>query len=123
MTRFDAADFRTNFAAEVKSFSLRDHLDTWRKHETAGLGTQFALAAAAQAWRQSGLDRQGVSNRRLGIYLGAGEGSLDHGNFFKTNLAGWNESTRTVDAGEVGEGGVREHGGGPGDRAGAVSRG
>jgi 3-oxoacyl-[acyl-carrier-protein] synthase II len=98
VTRFDASTFRTNFAAEVKGFDLRDHLDTADRHESAGLNTRFALGAAAQAWRQAGLDRAGVNPRRVGLYLGAGEGSLDHENFFAANLAGWNDATRRVDA-------------------------
>src|SRR5690606_29156064 len=69
VTRFDASRFRTNFAAEVKSFSLADHLPEWKRHEHAGLSTRFALAAAAQAWRQAGLDAAGgrVARRRIGI--------------------------------------------------------
>jgi 3-oxoacyl-[acyl-carrier-protein] synthase II len=100
VTRFDASRFRTNFAAEVKGFALADHLPEWKRHEQAGLSTRFALAAAAQAWRQAGLNAAGgrVSRRRMGIYLGAGEGSLDHENFFKVNIAGWDAATRTVDA-------------------------
>src|SRR5690606_8689896 len=36
--------------------------------------------------------------RRTGIYLGAGEGSLDHENFFRVNVSGWDDATRRVDA-------------------------
>ncbi len=99
VTRFDARQFRTNFAAEVKDFRLADFLDSADRHADAGLNTQFALAAAAQAWRQAGLDRfDRLSRRRMGIYLGAGEGSLDTENFFAANVAGWDQGARKVDA-------------------------
>jgi len=104
--RYDASSFATNFAAEVKGFELRAHLDgaaLLRRHEQAGIGTQMALAAAAQAWRQAGLGEPGakpagVEPRRIGMYLGAGEGSLDYENFWATNLAGWDREQRRVDA-------------------------
>ncbi|MBX3387012.1 MAG: beta-ketoacyl-[acyl-carrier-protein] synthase family protein [Phycisphaeraceae bacterium] len=95
VTRFEAATFKTNFAAEVKGFRFEDHVgaDVAKEHASAGLSTRFALAAATQAWRQSGLGemaRDGrLKRRRLGVYLGAGEGSLDFENYGRTNLAGW----------------------------------
>jgi 3-oxoacyl-[acyl-carrier-protein] synthase II len=63
------------------------------------LNSQFALGAAAQAWRQSGLHTfKEFDGRRMGIYLGSGEGSLDFDNFVYSNLAGWDANTRKVDA-------------------------
>ncbi|MDX2130692.1 MAG: beta-ketoacyl-[acyl-carrier-protein] synthase family protein [Planctomycetota bacterium] len=98
VTRFDASTFATNFAAEVKGFSLDAHLADASAHAGSGRSTMFALAAAAQAWRQSGL--RDVSPRRVGMYLGAGEGSLDFGNFVATNLAAYDPATRALsDAG------------------------
>jgi 3-oxoacyl-[acyl-carrier-protein] synthase II len=102
VTHFDATTFKTNFAAEVRGFALREFLgERATEHEQAGLSTQYALAAAAQAWKQSGLEllarSGGLSRRRFGVYLGAGEGELDIENFAKTNLAGW--------VGETGMGG------------------
>ncbi len=103
VTRFDAGTFKTNFAAEVKDFRLEDHLSSEqvRTHRDAGLNTQFALAAAAVAWRQSGLERLmragRLASRRVGVYLGAGEGQLDFDNYAATNLAGWVDAERRVD--------------------------
>lgn len=99
ITRFDASTWSTNFAAEVRDFHLADHLKSSGAHDAAGLSTQFALAAGAQAWRQSGLDRPGtVKPARVGIYVGAGEGSLDYGPFNATNILGWKADSRSVDA-------------------------
>jgi 3-oxoacyl-[acyl-carrier-protein] synthase II len=60
ITRFDAATFKTNFAAEVKGFTLADHVPEAiaREHHSAGLNAQFALAAAKQALEQAGIDVQ-----------------------------------------------------------------
>lgn len=103
VTRFDASTFKTNFAAEVKDFRLADFLgERAAAHEHAGLNTKFALAAAETAWRQSGLEQWKRSGklraRRFGVYLGAGEGQLDFDNFAATNLAGWDEQARDLDA-------------------------
>lgn len=98
ITRFDAASFRTNFAAEVRGFKLADHLPSADEHATAGLNAQFALAAAAEAFAASGLDKyKGLNPRRFGLYLGSGEGSLDFENYAATHIAAWDESTRRVD--------------------------
>ncbi|MBK7403772.1 MAG: beta-ketoacyl-[acyl-carrier-protein] synthase family protein [Phycisphaerales bacterium] len=106
VTRYDASAFATNFAAEVKGFDLADHLRDpalVARHGGAGIGTQMALAAAGQAWRQAGLGDAGrapvgVDRHRIGMYLGAGEGSLDYDNFWAANLAGWNAESREVDS-------------------------
>lgn len=101
VTRFDASSFATNFAAEVRDFRLADFLPRADAHAHAGLSSQFALAAAAQAWRQAGLDRASDAGRfdpeGMGVYLGSGEGSLDFEPFAASNLAGWRAETRNVD--------------------------
>jgi len=73
---FNASTFPTTFAAQVKGFNLADHLDDADLHRHAGRHGTFALAAATQAWRQAGLDRQHPDGDRVGIYLGCGEGRL-----------------------------------------------
>src|SRR5512133_2478256 len=76
---FDACTFPTSIAAEVKDFRLADHISNLDQHAGSGRNTQFALAAAAQAWKCAGLDSAGLDLDRVGIYLGSGEGSLDFG--------------------------------------------
>ncbi|MBN8280507.1 MAG: beta-ketoacyl-[acyl-carrier-protein] synthase II, partial [Gammaproteobacteria bacterium] len=53
VTRYDAGTFATNFAAEVRNFKLDAFLPSAAKHAHAGLSTQFALGAAAQAFKQA----------------------------------------------------------------------
>lgn len=94
ITRFDAATFPTSFAAEVRDFNVADYVRDPRVHETADLNSQFALAAARQAWAQAGLDDGDIDLRRAGVYLGGGEGVLDFEHYVGANIAGYNPETR-----------------------------
>ncbi len=97
VTRFDASTCATNFAAEVKNFTLRDHLgDRADAHSAAGLGTQFALAATKAAWTMARLDTTPPNLKRTGIYLGAGEGVLDYPPYMAANIAGWDSESRKL---------------------------
>jgi 3-oxoacyl-[acyl-carrier-protein] synthase II len=91
ITRFEGSTYSTNFGAEVRDFRLEDQIDDPGRFEHAGLNTRFALGAAAQAWRQSGLAESLPEARRFGLYLGSGEGSLDFVNFFRTNVSSWKD--------------------------------
>jgi 3-oxoacyl-[acyl-carrier-protein] synthase II len=96
--RFDAATFPTTFAAQIRNYDFRSYVQDPAVHKDAGLNVQFALGAARQAWEQAGLSRNGVNRKRIGIYLGAGEGVLDFDNYVRSNLAGWDEASGKVDA-------------------------
>ncbi len=104
VTHFDAGTFKTNFAAEVKGFSLETFVgaELAARHGEAGLSTKFALGAAARACEQAGIGRalgEGkLKARRFGLYFGAGEGTLDFDNYAAANVAGWNAETRAFDA-------------------------
>jgi 3-oxoacyl-[acyl-carrier-protein] synthase II len=82
ITLFDASTFATRIAAEVKGFALADYrtdAQRWRDH---GRATQFALAAATKAMENAGLTgSHGMDPRRIGVYLGSGEGEQDFPNF------------------------------------------
>jgi 3-oxoacyl-[acyl-carrier-protein] synthase II len=95
---FKANTFPTTFAAQVSDFSLADHIETAEKHRHAGRHCQFALAAAQQAWTQSGLDDwAGLDRSRAGIYLGSGEGSLDFDNFVSLLVDAWGDNQVDTD--------------------------
>ncbi|HNX26347.1 MAG TPA: beta-ketoacyl-[acyl-carrier-protein] synthase family protein [Phycisphaerae bacterium] len=90
---FDASTYPTKFAAQVRNFNLADYLtgESLQRHKTAGRHCQFALAAAVEAWKMSGLENcQNLNHERLGVYLGSGEGSLDFDNFIAAILGSWN---------------------------------
>jgi len=89
---FEAGTYPTTFSAQVRNFDLADHVDDAEKHRNAGRHCTFAIAAAVQAWKQSGLGQyENLDLERLGIYLGSGEGSLDFDNFISLVVDAWNE--------------------------------
>jgi 3-oxoacyl-[acyl-carrier-protein] synthase II len=96
--QFDASTFPTTFAAEVKEYDWRRYVRHPEYHEHAGSNSAFALGAARQAWAMAGLDDSQVDLERVGIYLGSGEGSLDFDNYVASNLAGWSDEKRGIDA-------------------------
>lgn len=75
ITRFDATAFPTRIAAEVKGFDPKDYLDLKeiKKHDAF---SQFALAAAIQAWRDAKLEGNSLDQNRMGCILGVGIGGL-----------------------------------------------
>lgn len=106
ITRFDASTFSTNFAAQAPDLDLADWFADPAPFDGAGRNTKFALAAAAQAWKEAGFGDpkasaappRAINPARVGIYLGSGEGVLDFDNYVRTNLAGWDAESRAIDA-------------------------
>jgi 3-oxoacyl-[acyl-carrier-protein] synthase II len=78
---FDASTFPTTFSAQVLDLDLAPFGEV-------GRNTAFALHAAEQAWRSSGLMTRPPESARLGVYLGSGEGSLDYDAYTRSALAG-----------------------------------
>jgi 3-oxoacyl-[acyl-carrier-protein] synthase II len=77
ITHFDASGFPTQFAAEVKNFKLGDYYDRPERFELAGRNVKFAVAAATQAVKDSGILDTPLDPTTFGVYLGAGEGQQD----------------------------------------------
>lgn len=75
ITLFDASQFKTKFACEVKQFNPEDHID---KREARRLDrfTQFAMASAAEALRHAGLNLEVVNKDRVGVIWASGIGGL-----------------------------------------------
>ena len=76
ITHFDASSFPTTFAAEVKGFDFDAVVDDPAPFKAAGRNVRFAVGAATQAMRESGLldGPHAPAPDRFGVYLGAGEG-------------------------------------------------
>lgn len=98
-TVFDARTFPTQFAGEVKSFSLERFLGpACAKHHDVARQTGFALAAATLAWKDAGLDQaRSLDRTQMGVYLGGGEGPMDFDNFTAAAVDGWNCAENTLD--------------------------
>ena len=77
ITHFPADDFPTQFAAEVKDYSIDDYVDDPDQFTFASPNILFAIGAASQAMADSGLGDGDVDPPRFGVYLGAGEGGQD----------------------------------------------
>ena len=89
---FDARTFPTTFSAQVKDFDLDRGAEGADLHAHAGRHCKFAIGAAGQAWKQSGLgELAGLDKSRVGIYLGSGEGSLDFENFTSLMVDAWSD--------------------------------
>jgi 3-oxoacyl-[acyl-carrier-protein] synthase II len=74
ITRFDTTDFKVKIAAEVKNFEPELYMSKNEIRKT-DLFVQYAIAAAAQAMEDSGLD--GIDPERFGVYVGSGVGGMN----------------------------------------------
>lgn len=103
---FDASTFPTKFGAEVKNYNLTEHVENPQLHEYSNRGSGFVIGATAQACTQAAIDIEtdqptdGIDRTRLGIYLGAGEGSVDNDVFFGAIAEGWDAENDEMDWGK-----------------------
>ena len=75
ITRFDATNFKTKFACEVKGFNPQDFMDR-REARRSDLYSIFAQVAADQAVADSGLSSENANLDRVGVIVGSGIGGL-----------------------------------------------
>ena len=75
ITHFDASQFKTQFACEVKGFNSADFIDR-KEARKMDLYTQYALAAAKMAIEDSGMDLETIDKNEIGVVLGVGIGGI-----------------------------------------------
>lgn len=75
ITRFDTEDFKVKIAAEVKGFDPSDYMEKSEARRMDAF-SQYAMAAAEQAVRDSGISGT-IEAERLGVYVGSGIGGMD----------------------------------------------
>jgi 3-oxoacyl-[acyl-carrier-protein] synthase II len=75
ITAFDASEFPVQICADVKDFDPSIYLDPKEARKTETF-TQFAVAAAQQAFTDSGLVVTEENANRVGVSVGAGIGGL-----------------------------------------------
>ena len=75
ITKFDTTEYKVKLAAEVKDFSAKDHMD-FKAAKRMELFSQYAVAAALEAYKDSGLAIEQEDAYRAGVIVGSGIGSL-----------------------------------------------
>ncbi len=75
ITHFDASQFKTQFACEVKGFKAADYIDR-KEVRKMDLYTQYAIAAAKMAIADSGMDMETADKENIGVVLGVGIGGI-----------------------------------------------
>ncbi len=87
ITRFDASNYKTQFACEVKDLNVEDFIDR-KESRRMDRCTHLGLIAAEEAVADSGLEASNPNKDRVGVIWGSGIGGLDtfteeFGNYFK----------------------------------------
>lgn len=72
---FDVSSHKTKIAGLVRDFDA-DALFGRKEARRMDRFCQFALAAADQAWEDSGLSLEKVNHERMGVYVGSGTGGI-----------------------------------------------
>ena len=82
ITKFDTTDYKVKIAAEVKDFDPLLYMEKGEARKE-DLFSQYAVAAAAQAMNDSGLNavegekEVNIDPERLGVYIGSGTGGMN----------------------------------------------
>ena len=76
ITAFDVTDFKVKLAAEVKNYNSEEYLDK-RSARRLDRFTQFAIIAAREAMKDSGITKENTDMERVGTFIGSGIGGLD----------------------------------------------
>ncbi len=74
VTRYDPALTKAKLVAEVKDFDPTEYIEK-RECRRMDLYTQYAMAAAAQAVKNSGIENN-IEPERFGVYVGSGVGGI-----------------------------------------------
>lgn len=76
ITLFDASNFKTQFACEVKNFDPNDHFDR-KEARKLDRFSQYALVSVEEAIQNAGITPDNVDPDRVGVIWGSGIGGLE----------------------------------------------
>ncbi len=109
-TIFDASTYPSRFGAEVKDYDKSKRTKRPQQHKYSNRGSGFVIGAVSEACRQARIAIEtdvpaadGIERDRLGIYLGAGEGSVNNDVFFGAIVNGWDCGKNEMDWGKWAE--------------------
>ncbi len=72
---FDTTKYKTSLAAEVKDFDPLDYLET-KQAKRLDRSSQFAIVAAREALKNSGITKENTDFERIGVFVSSGIGGL-----------------------------------------------
>ena len=75
ITHFDASNFKTRFACEVKNFNATDYIDR-KEARKQDPYTQYAVVATSEAMQDSNIDLAAIDLDRAGVIWGSGIGGI-----------------------------------------------
>ena len=75
ITLFDATNFKTQFACEVKGLNINEYIDR-KEARKMDRYTQLAFISAIQAVKDSGMDLETIDKNRIGVVFGVGIGGI-----------------------------------------------
>lgn len=75
ITKFDASEFDTKFACEIKNYDPLLHMNK-KEIQRMDLFTQYAISAAAMAVEDAGIDFEKCDKERVGVIIGSGIGGM-----------------------------------------------
>lgn len=75
VTHFDVEGFKTQIAGEVKNFDITKYVDK-KEARKMDLFTQYAVAAADEAFHDAGIDMEKEDPWRVGVITGSGIGGI-----------------------------------------------
>lgn len=76
ITHFDTTDFKTKFACEVKGYDVNNYFDR-KEGRKLDRYAQFAMVAADEAVKNSGLDLEKEDKDEIGVIVAAGIGGME----------------------------------------------
>ena len=75
ITLFDASNFKTSLAAEVKNYDSLEHFEA-KQAKRLDRSSQFAIIAAREAVKDSGITEENTDLNRVGVFVSTGIGGL-----------------------------------------------
>lgn len=75
ITHFDATQFKTQFACELKGFKAENYIDR-KEARKMDPYCHYAMAAASMAMDDSAIDLEAIDKNRVGVVFGVGVGGM-----------------------------------------------